>query len=299
MMIYVMHLFIENGNIEYPFKICGVDSTDIASISNSAPLATIEVGKKKVKIYSELDADCGKRRKKRDKSEYFVGYRIHTLVAIDPGTGNNYPLFSLVAPANHHDKLPLAQILSFSKAMGLEMDIITADEAYADAEQNEEFNNDFDVKVITPPKKNVLTPDNVESESKCVYMNDFCEIPMDYMGRTGTNHEFKCGDESQECLHSSSCPKFREIPIDAGLFGQIPDQVDGVEDVRDIRKNMERTYNLLKHREGLEPLRVRSQHCVLVATTFGHMSTLLLEIVGTRKTKKKEVPSQQKLPFAA
>jgi hypothetical protein len=43
------------------------------------------------------------------------------------------------------------------------------------------------------------------------------------------------------------------IPLDAGLFGQVPDQVYGVEQARNIRKIMERCFNLLKYREGLEP----------------------------------------------
>ena len=30
----------------------------------------------KVRIYAELDADCDKRRRKRDESEYLMGYRI-------------------------------------------------------------------------------------------------------------------------------------------------------------------------------------------------------------------------------
>jgi len=56
---------------------------------------------------------------------------------------------------------------------------------------------------------------------------------------------------------------------------------------------MERAYNLLKHREGPEPLRVKSRHSVMAAATFAQMATLLLEIVGTRKTSQEEaVPKQ-------
>lgn len=81
---------------------------------------------------------------------------------------------------------------------------------------------------------------------------------------------------------------FSEIPVDAGIFGQIPDQVEGIEDVKNLRKNIERPFNLLKHREGLEPVRVRSQHGLMAVATFANMANLLLEIVGTRKTERKE-----------
>jgi len=288
MTIYILYLLIKSGKLSHPFSICGVDSTDLATCCSPVPLATVTIGKKKVRIYTDLDADCGKRRKKRNKSEYFVGYRLHTLVAIDPKTGQNYPLFSLVAPGNHHDSLFITQILSFSQAMGLDTKVVTADEAYA-----------YGVTVITTPKKSVKLPENVDPDTRAVYMNEWCEVAMDYMGRTDKGHEFRCGDESKGCPYSYSCMKYREIPMDAGLFGQIPDQVDEVELVRNLRKHIERAYNLLKHREGLESLRVRSQHGVMAVSTFAHMSTLLLEIVGTRKSKSKKASEQHKLAFAA
>ena len=50
---------------------------------------------------------------------------------------------------------------------------------------------------------------------------------------------------------------------------------------------MERGFNLLKHREGLEPLRVKSQHATIVAATLAQMATIALEVVGTRKTENK------------
>ena len=58
---------------------------------------------KKIRIYCDIDCDCGKRRTKWDKSIYVVGYRMHTLSAINAETGQRFPLISLLAPANHHD----------------------------------------------------------------------------------------------------------------------------------------------------------------------------------------------------
>jgi hypothetical protein len=59
---------------------------------------------------------------------------------------------------------------------------------------------------------------------------------------------------------------------------------------------MERCFNLAKHREGLEPLRVKSQQAAMAAATFAQMATLVLEIVGTRRTpKKEEKPIQLKM----
>jgi hypothetical protein len=295
LMVYVSYLLSKSGRIAHPFQLCGVDSSDLAACCNPYPLAKVKIGDKTVRIYSELDVDCGKRRKKRNKSDYFVGYRIHTLVAIDPENGHNYPLFSLVAPGNHHDNLFLAQLLAFGKAMGLGTKVITADEGYTGPEENERIQREYGVSVITGASKKTAVPEHVDSETQAVYMNGTCEIPMTYAGRTESGHEFCCGADPQECFHSPVCPQYREIALDAGLFGQIPDQVNGVEEARAIRKNMERAYNLLKHREGLEPLRTLSQHSTMAAATFAQMATLLLEIVGTRRIpEEKAVPKQLK-----
>jgi SRSO17 transposase len=66
----------------------------------------------------------------------------------------------------------------------------------------------------------------------------------------------------------------------------------------DIRKNGERPFNLLKKREGLEQVRVRSHHGVVVRTTITTLATLLLELAGTRRTKKVK-QKQIELPLAS
>jgi hypothetical protein len=290
--IYALHILIQSGKIPYPFTLCGVDSTDCAVPCNAYPLATITVGDKKVRIYSELNADCGTRRSKRNKSAFFVGYRIHTLAAIDPETGNSIPVCALIAPANHHDTLFLSQLVSLSKAMGLGMKIITADEAYRDVAQNESIQKDTAIHVIASCDPHVKSPEHVDENR--VYMNEWCDIPMKYAGRTDAGHEFACGDTDNICLHASLCDKYREVSLDAGHFGQIPDIIPGVTQVRNMRKHMEKTYNLLKHREGIEHIRITSQQGVMAVVTIAQIAELLLEITGTRKTEKKE-EIQQKL----
>ncbi len=298
-MVYVIHLFIKSGRIGSGSAVYATDSSELSALCSPVPLATIEIGRKKVRVYSDLDADCGKRRKKRDKSEYFVGYRLHTLTVINPDTGHSYPLISVVAPGNHHDSLFLEQLIVLGKAIGLELKVLIADEAYGDGEGNEAMRKEHRVTVVTPPKEKVKVPDNVDRDSHAVYKDGLCEIPMRYVGRTDKgSHEFKCDAEPGECIRSVTCGQYREISVDAGMFGQIPEQVMGVSALRDLRKNSERPFNLLKHREGLEPLRVRSQHGLIAVATFATMANLLLEIVGTRKKERRE-NSQQRLKLAA
>jgi len=298
LMVYAAHLLLQRIKLPHPLQICGVDSSDLASSCGPVPLVTLTVGKKKVRFYSELDADCGKRRKKRNKSEYFVGYRLHNLVVLDPQTGHPYPLLSLVAPANHHDNLFLPQLLAFAQVMGLSIQVITADEAYGDAAQNQQIKQEHGVTVITPASQKVKTPEHVDPQRRQVFYDDYCEIPMCYLGSTETGHEFGCDAAPLSCFRAPLCRQSREIPFNCGQFGQLPDIFTGVDQIRLLRKHMERPYNLLKHRAGLEHLRLKSQHSILAAVTCAHLATVLVEIAAHHHNAGKEKRLKQ-LPLAA
>jgi len=149
LMVYVTHLLVQEVKIPHPFQLCGVDSTDLASSCCPVPLATLNVGLKKVRIYAEVDADCGKRRKKRN-----VGVQLSAI--------------------------------SFQ-------------------------------------------------QKQCVKK---------------TNRETS------------------ELPS--------------------LRKHMERSYNLFKHRAGLEHLRLKSQRSVMAAVTFVHLTTVFLEVARYHQTADKE-----------
>ena len=116
LMVYVTHLLVKEIKLPQPFKICGWIPL-IWPVLAVRAFGNARRRQKKVRIYTELDVDCGKRRKKRNKSEYFVGYRLHSLTVIDPHSGHNYPLLSLVAPTNHHDNLLLPQLVAFGQAI--------------------------------------------------------------------------------------------------------------------------------------------------------------------------------------
>ena len=150
-----------------------------------------------------------------------------------------------------------------------------------------------------PPSSKVNSPENVDEETGAVFLNEYCENPMEYAGRTETGHEFKCGAAPYECSYSENCAQRREIAFDGGFFGQIPCQVRGVEKAFDLRKHIERGYNLLKHCDGIEPNRVRSQQGLMVTSTIAHAARMLLQIVGTRKTKEKKGTTREKFNFAA
>jgi hypothetical protein len=130
--VYVLHKFNQCGFLDEKTIHC-IDSTELA-VECQTLLATLDIKGIKIRIYDDIDCDCGARRKKRDKSVYVVGYRLHTLSAINAKTGQSYPLISLSAPANHHDSNFLVPLSRLAKAIGLDVKLITADEAYEDKE---------------------------------------------------------------------------------------------------------------------------------------------------------------------
>lgn len=287
-LIYVLHHFYRSGLMD-DCVIHGVDSTEIAN-DNSIPLYTVKVGKQKVRIYSDIDCDCGVRRNKRDKSKFVIGYRAHTLTAINPSNGHAFPLVSLLGPANHHDSLYLKPLVQLAQAMGIDMKLITADEAYND--NNGTMLSETGVRLITPASSKTNLPVDVDPETLTVTCHDLCDIPMVRLGITPEGHEYKCNALPGECSSECKCQKYRVIPFDNGHFQRMPLDSQLSEQALDIRKNCERPFNLLKNREGLETARVRSQGALTGRVVFAMITTLLIEMAGTRK-KKPEGTSKQ------
>ena len=283
LLVYILHHFFQSGLLG-DFSLHGVDSTELANFCRT-PLASVKVKGKKIRIYNDLDCDCGKRRKKRDKSDFVVGYRLHVLTAIDAKTGHSFPLVSMLAPANHHDSLFLKPLVQLAQAMGIDLKLISADEAYNDKDGSLQ---EMGVRLITPASSKAKLPENVDAETKAVMCNEFCEIPMQIVGSGEGVHEFKCAANSGECIRSGTCQQFREIPFDSGYFQPMFHGSEHAKESVGIRKNAERPNNLLKNQTGLEDVRVRSQHALLARTVFSNIGTLLLEMAGTRRKEKPE-----------
>jgi hypothetical protein len=151
LLVYFLHHFKQSGLLG-DCHLHGVDSTELANYCKN-PLASTNIKGKKIRIYNDMDCDCGVRRNKRDKSPYVIGYRLHTLTAIDAKSGHSFPLASLLAPANHHDSHFLPLLINLAQAMGIEVKLVTADEAYHDNDGS--LFEETGVIVTTPPSSKV------------------------------------------------------------------------------------------------------------------------------------------------
>ncbi len=291
LMVYILHHFKQSGLLG-DCHLHGIDSTELANYCK-IPLASIKINGKKIRIYNDIDCDCGVRRNKRDKSKYVVGYRLHTLTAIDAKTGHSFPLASLLAPANHHDSHFLPFLVNLAQAMGIDIKLVTADEAYHDKDGS--LFKETGVIVTTPPSAKASLPENVDGNNGAVFCNESCRTAMLRVGFEKQIHEYKCDVKAEECLDSATCPQYRYIPVDNGLFQQIPYETEQIKLAHDIRKNCERPFNLLKNQTGLETLRVRSQYASMARCTLGSIAVLLIKMAGTRKKGQKSTTQQLSL----
>jgi len=291
LLVYILHHFNQSGLLGEAV-LHGVDSTELAN-DCTRPLTTLNIKGKKIRIYNDLDCDCGRRRNKRDKSVYVIGYRLHTLTAIDARTGHSFPLVSVLAPANHHDSHFLPFVVNLAQAIGIKLKLITADEAYHDKDGS--LFTSTGVVVTTPPSAKVLPPENTCNETGSVYCHGECTIPMQHVGTQGQNHEYKCNVVARQCSHSGTCSRYRFIPMDRGIFQRIPHHTDMIEQAHEIRKNCERPFNLLKNQTGLEKVRVRSQQATLARCTLSSIAVLLIEMVGARRKQPDDNPKQLSL----
>jgi len=296
-MVYFICLFLENKPLS-PATFYAIDSTEIAAKTSPYPLFKMKLGDKWIRVYQDIDADCGTRRQKRDKSTFVVGYRLHTLTMIDAKTEIAYPLLSILAPANHHDSNFLELLVDFGKNIGLDLNIVTTDQAYGDCDELEYIHKKHNVTILNAPKELTQLPKHVDAKTYAVRKNSSCSVDMVYAGCDDQyGHEFHCNAQPGDCPFEGSCHKFRHIPVDTGAFGKIAYFFDGAQKMVAMRKVAERPFNLIKHRDGLEPLRTRGIHNSTVVATMANIATLLIEIAGHRKKVKTNKEQDENLAF--
>ncbi len=135
------------------------------------------------------------------------GYRMHTLTAIDADTGQSVALLSVLAPANHHDSQLLTLRVTLAQAIGVQITVLTADTADHDTDGS--FFTTTGVHLITPPTETTTMPEHVDPETAQVFCQDWCEVPMRYVGYADHTHEYQCADAHgpvSACRHLSTGP---------------------------------------------------------------------------------------------
>lgn len=301
LMVYMMVLFQESGRLTQE-GVYALDSTDVATQINPRPLTKVELPDGTfIRFYGDLDADCGSRRKKRDKSDKFVGYRVHTLCAVDPQSGVAFPMLSLAVAANHHDSQMLEPLVTIAQAIGLDIKILLGDDAYGDLEVQDSLCRE-DISLLTPDRESTPMPEGVDAVTGEVVLSPECPYPMRWDGydKDAGAHLFVCSDDNCDCFYQNVCPKERHIPLDAGVLRPIPTCTGLADETMGLRKLTERPFNLMKHMDGIEPCRMKTLATVSSQVVFSQIAGLFRAMAGLRSnTKVTTTPRQEVLPKLA
>lgn len=301
LMVYMMYLFQGSGRLAGA-GVYALDSTDVATQINPCPLAKVEMPDGSfIRFYGDLDADCGSRRKKRDKSDKFVGYRVHTLCVVDPESKVAFPLLSLAVAANHHDSQMLQPLVDVAETIGLDIKILLGDDAYGDLKAQEALCRNG-ISLLTPDRESTPAPEGVDSVTGEVRISSECPYSMRWDGYDTDEaaHLFVCGDDDSDCFFRHVCPKERHLPLDYGVLRPIPTCTGMSENVMDLRKVTERPFNLMKHMDGMEPCRMKTLATVSSQVVFSQIAGLFRTIAGLRSMPKvTTVPRQEVLPKLA
>ena len=288
LMVYIIHKFIEAGCVNLT-NVYALDASDIQTSVDTKPLMKLELPDGKVvRIYSDIDCDCGPRRSKRNKSRMYVGYKLHTLCICDASKGIAFPLLSFLSAANHHDSQILLPMMKLAEAVGLEIKFLAADEAYADKPKQQEL-LDKGISVVTPPESKAKTKPQAVDEKGQVFFDELCENPMEWSGYDTECqcHCFVCSG-CEACPRFEACPKERNISIDTKFFGPVPRCSQYFDDIINQRKHAERPFNLIKHMDGLEPCRMRSMDSISTQATLSQIVGLFKVMAKLRAQPKKK-----------
>lgn len=297
--VYFLHFFLKSEKLGDKL-VHMIDSTDVAIPINDAPLTKLKVSDgTNIRFYSDLNADVGARRRKRDKSNKFVGYRLHTICVGDLDAGIAYPVVSIASAANHNDSLFLEPLVQIAQSMGLNMKILSADKAYINTSRHEKLREKYGLLTITPATSNAVLPINVHEKTGAIFHNSRCETPMKWKGLDTEDmlHVFKCNNEG-ECPNFHMCDKERLLKMNSGLLGTIPKCSPYLNDALWCRKITERPFNLMKHQDGLEPCKMKTYKTVSAQMIFSQIIGLTHVMAGLRSSKpKKQKRVQEVLPL--
>jgi len=218
LLVYTLHYFYKSGLLG-DCVVHGIDSTELAN-DCKVPLASPDINGKKIRIYNDIDCDCGTRHNKQDKSIYVIGYRLHTLTVIDAKTGHSFPLVSLLAPANHHDSHFLPFLVKLAQAMGIDIKLITADEAYHDKDGS--LFGDTGVLLTTPPQAKVLVPENFDRESGAVFWMEHAISPCSmWLAKPGATN-IDVVQQLENAIDPASVPNVVLFKSTAGFSSRFP-----------------------------------------------------------------------------
>lgn len=225
------------------------------------------------RTYSDGDAAKGKRKKTHRKSEYFIGYRKHSIYLYHPKSDFRVLLVSIVKPADISDIEVLESLVQkVIYEYQLRIDFLFADQAYYDFEILKRIFRKYNIKVQVKPKSNATATVELNEQNVPVCQ---MELPLEWVefNETTEEHLYRCPLEYAECecIAHFSCEKHFTFTLDDSpvIFSPIPHHHRASDVFKSIRRLVEVEFGILGNSYNMTNLKFRRKR------NFALLSNLL------------------------
>lgn len=264
------------------------------------------------KIYSAKDAAKGHRTKKSGQSEWFVGYKKHTLriFFLNQSPILSIPAVTIVKPANAGDGDVLTEMIPLWPSE-LPLPLIVADMGYIKSERKKILRENYHIALITRVPVSMKRPDNFDLQS------DGC--PTCFWGQRLTHDHFdfdkqihlylkpEAGMQCAYCPFVASCPQeflFSPEIYETYLGAQPLHTRLAQKLLQFVRPLIEPTFSEDKNRFMLKSLFINSLALAEFTSLLVDLTKLVtilarLKINGGKQLKRAsgKLPNQLKFPF--
>jgi hypothetical protein len=164
------------------------------------------------RFYTAKEAAKGHRTKKSGQSEWFVGYKKHTLriLFLNQSPIWSIPAITVVKPANTGDGDVLSEMILLWPQY-LPAPIIVADMGYLQAERKKQLREQYKIALITRVRASMKPPQNFGLEPDgCPTCFWGQRLRHDFFDWEKQKHLYLKPDEGQkcyQCLFSFNCPQ--------------------------------------------------------------------------------------------
>lgn len=233
--------------------------------------------------YTDTDAALGKRKETHRKSEYFIGYRKHSIYLYHPASDFRILLHSIITPANVSDIEVLERLVKkVTDEYQLKIDFLFADQAYYDFAILKQIFRTYGIKVQIKPKSNATAPVELNEHKVPVCQ---MQLPLTWVefNQTTEEHIYRCPLEHPECecISHLSCEKLFTFTFDDNpvIFSPIPHHHKACDVFRSVRRLIESEFGTLGNAYNMTNLKFRQKRNFSLLSALLETGRLLRKLI--------------------
>jgi hypothetical protein len=244
----------------------------------------------------QIGAGRGKRSPKSGQSNYFVGYKKHTVYGLfrRERRWQPVPLFSLARAANVGDVQMMKPLLNFVRRRlnGVwPFSFAIGDKGYISAERACFLREQWHVALVVKPRKGMAPPAGADSSGCPLCPAGEALVWDDYAPDAGVLLYEGERAACTCCPLSGTCSKHFEFPAGAHetFWGMVPSHSQLARDLlRRFRPRIEPGFNTAKNRFALKDFFLNSRHMAQILCTLCDITETLEIIAQERPSRGRE-----------